>query len=193
MCNDTSNDSGRANPFLEEGEPTFSDVMDRLSEDRGLTPTKRRDLISDIRCLLRLLDLDPASTPARAGALKQELKALHPAQAEVSAKRLANMKSSVLFGLRRVGVKNHKAKYARRQTPKWKSLWKAIENDQTRWKLSRLFGYCSALGIEPEEVNDETINQLRNALIEESFVANPEAAIRTTVYAWNRCGGDISD
>ena len=193
MCNDTSNDSGRANPFLEEGEPTFSDVMDRLSEDRGLTPTKRRDLISDIRCLLRLLDLDPASTPARAGALKQELKALHPAQAEVSAKRLANMKSSVLFGLRRVGIKNHKAKYARRQTPKWKSLWKAIENDQTRWKLSRLFGYCSALGIEPEEVNDETIDQLRNALIEESFVTNPEAAIRTTVYAWNRCGGDISD
>ncbi len=174
------------NPFMTKESITFADVMMRISSDNALSATKRRDVVSLIRCLMRLLDLDPTRTPATLPALHLKLRGLHPAQAGISKKRFANIKADVAFALRHLGLTGSTLRNGKGLGPAWQALWVSIEDDQTRWKLSRLFRFCSALNVEPEEVNDATIEDLHRALVEESFVKDPEATVRATIYAWNR-------
>lgn len=180
-----------ANPFVDAARPTFADIMKLLSSDVELSASRRRDLVSSLRCLMRLLDLDPATQTANLAALRKWITELHPARAGISAKRLANIKADVSFAFRHLGLTKATAT---RKTPlasEWRALWSVIKIDQLRWKLSRLFHYCSALGVRPEEVTDEVIEQLHRALVEESFVKDPELTVRATIYAWNRAKDEV--
>ena len=53
------------NPFIDANAPTFSDAIAQITADTSLTPARRRDLVSAIRCLMRLLGLDPATQAER--------------------------------------------------------------------------------------------------------------------------------
>ncbi len=174
------------NPFIDPNAPTFSDVIARITADTNLTSARRRDVASSIRCLMRLLDLDPAATLANLGVLRPRLERFHPAQAGISAKRFANIKSDVKFALRHLGLITSTVRRVKQLSPAWQELWTKIEDDHTRWKLSRLFRFCSDLEIEPYDVDDTTIERLHRALVEEDFVTDPEATVRQTIYAWNR-------
>jgi integrase len=174
------------NPFHVQGQSTFSEVMKRISSDTSLPTTRRQNVVSSIRCLLRLLELDPARTPATLPALHPKLRGLHPAQAGISKKRLANIKADVAFAVRHLGLTGTTLRNGKGLAPAWQILWDAIKDDQTRWKVSRLFRFCSALGIEPDAVDDTTIDHLLVALEEESLISNPQATLKTTIYAWNR-------
>ena len=174
------------NPFIDAELPSFAEVLERIASDMELTAARRRDLASSIRCLMRLLELNPVTTPANLGALRARMKALHPAQAGITAKRLANIKADTSFALRHLGLIEASRRRAAPLTPDWSALWLAIENNQTRWKLSRLFRYCTALDIWPEDVDDKVIERLHAALVEESFVKEPGQTIDATIYAWNR-------
>ena len=77
------------NPFIDANALAFADVVARISADTDLTSTRRRDVVSSIRCLMRLLELDPAATPATLGVLRPHLERFHPAQAGISEKRFA--------------------------------------------------------------------------------------------------------
>ncbi|MFQ5757479.1 MAG: tyrosine-type recombinase/integrase [Acidiferrobacterales bacterium] len=174
------------NPFIDANAPTFYDAIARITTDTDLTPARRRDLVSAIRCLMRLLELDPNTTPASLGALRPRLEQIHPAQAAISEKRFGNIKSDVKFALRHLGLTTSIPRHVEQLRPAWQTLWGTIKDDQTRWKLSRLFRFCSALEINPENVGDVTIERLHRALVEESFVKDPETTVRQTIYAWNR-------
>lgn len=181
------------NPFMAGEQLTFAGVMTRVSSDTALSATRRRDLLSSIRCLLRLMEIEPTATPAAPVAIRERLKRLHPTQAGISAKRLANMKADVAFTLRHLGLTGSTLRNGKGLRPAWQALWESIEDDQTRWKLSRLFRYCSALNVEPDKVDDPTIEDLLTALVEESFVKDPEETIRATIYAWNRARMEVSE
>ena len=107
------------NPFVDANAPTFADVIARITADADLAPARRRDLVSSMRCLMRLLDLDPATTPANVGALRERLGKVHPAPADISEKRFANIKSDVRFALRHLGPP---APSSIRHEPRTKSL-----------------------------------------------------------------------
>ena len=181
------------NPFMTKESITFADVMTRISSDTALSTTKRRDVVSSIRCLMRLLDLEPTRTPATLPALHLNLRGLHPAQAGISKKRFANIKADVAFALRHLGLTGSTLRNGKGLGPPWQALWESIEDDQTRWKLSRLFRFCSSLRIDPVNVDDATIERLHRALVEESFVTDPEATVRQTIYAWNRAHIEVSE
>lgn len=181
------------NPFLQDNVLTFSEVIEQIKCDKNLTANQRRDWTSAIRRVLELLDLDPERTPASIVAIKKKLEGIHHAQANISAKTLANLKSNVLAALRHVGVSSSHFRHTGDLTESWQKLWGLITDEQTRWKLSRLFRYASVLGIEPDDVNDALIERLLKTLIEESFVKDPEDTIRMTIYAWNRAGTETSN
>lgn len=186
MPDETGTDPININPFIDSDAPTYAEVMVEISADQNLNITKRRDMASALRRILQLLDLDPARTPASVAAIKKKLAGLHHAQAGISAKTLANMKSNVLAALRHVTLTNANLRRSGGQSPSWQLLWDTIENEQNRWRLSRLSRFCSASGVEPDEVDDAVIESLHQALVEESFVKDPEATVRATIYAWNR-------
>ena len=104
MAYNGSKNALQINPFLGRERPMFAEVMERISSDKSLSATKRRDVVSSIRCLMRLLDLDPTRTPASLGAIRERMAGLHPAQADMSPKRFANIKADVGFALRYLGL-----------------------------------------------------------------------------------------
>ena len=179
------------NSFMTKDSTTFADVMMQISTDRALSATRRRDLLSSVRCLFRLMEIEPAATPASLGAIRERLKRIHPVQANISTKRFANIKADVAFTLRHLGLTGATLRNGKGLGPAWQTLWIAIKNEQTRWKLSRLFRFCSAAGVEPEAVDDNIIDQLLLALEEESLLTDPQATIKMTVYAWNLNRGTV--
>jgi len=193
MPDETSIEAIEINPFVEADAPTYVDVMDKISADRNLPTTKKRDMLSALRRTLQLLNLDPARTPANITAIKKKMNEIHPAQAGISAKTLANLKSNIMAALRHVGITRHNRRGTKSLTPRWLILWGSIDDDQIRWKLSRLFRFCSGLNIEPENINDGTIEALLSALTEESFVKDPGATMRSTIYAWNKAQKSSND
>ena len=180
-----------ANSFMTKDLITFADVMTQISTDTSLSATRRRDLLSSISCLFRLMEIEPAATPAFPGAIREQLKRLHPVQANISAKRFANIKADVAFALCHLGLTGSNLRNGKGLGPAWQTLWTSIEDGQTRWKLSRLFRFCSAVEVEPEAVDDLTIDRLLLALEEESLLTDPQATINMTVYAWNRSRGTV--
>ena len=152
------------NSFMTKDSTTFADVMTQISMDTSLSATRRRDFLSSIRCLFRLMEIEPAATPAFPGAIRERLQRLHHVQANISAKRFANIKADVAFALRHLGLTGSTLRNGKGLGPAWQTLWGAIKNEQTRWKLSRLFRFCSAVGVEPEAVDDNTIDRLLLAL-----------------------------
>ncbi len=181
------------NPFIQDDVLTFSEVIVQIRSDENLTVNQRRDWASAIRRVLELLDLDPERTPASIVAIKKKLQGVHHAQANISAKTLANLKSNTLAALRHVGASDSNLRHTGGLSESWQVLWDSIENEQVRWKLSRLFGYASAQKIDPKDVNDALIERLLEALIGESFVKDPEETVRSTIYAWNRAGTETAN
>ena len=61
------------NPFINSDAPTYAEVMAKILADEYLNPTKQRDMVSALRRILQLLDLDPDRTPASVAAIKKKL------------------------------------------------------------------------------------------------------------------------
>ena len=123
------------NSFMTKDSTTFADVMMQISTDRALSATRRRDLLSSVRCLFRLMEIEPAATPASPGAIRERLKRIHPVQANISAKRFANIKADVAFALRHLGLTGSTLRNGKGLGPSWQTLWKAIKDGQTRWPM----------------------------------------------------------
>ena len=172
---------------------TLADVLSRLAVDPALSPTRRRDLRSAVRGMGRILGVSLDAIPASPRVIRQRLKGLEPAQAGLSPKRFANIKSDVLAALRLVGAVDRPVNRSRPMAPAWDRLWHRIDYQATRWKLGRLFRYCSDHDIEPEEVDDETVLSLRRLIEDTSMIKDPAGHVRGVIWAWNRCQEEIAD
>ena len=72
-------------------------------------------------------------------------------------------------------------------TPAWQALWdKADCAGRLRVYVSRLMHYCSAQDIAPGDVDDGVSEQLKGALVEESFVGNPVKTHKDILRIWNK-------
>ena len=99
----TRNDPKRDSPV------NCTDVINLIQSDLSLSATKRRDCVSALKSLARMLDLDPSQVPANTDWLRQRLKSFHPKQARISDKRYANIRSCVTFALRHTGAGTKRA------------------------------------------------------------------------------------
>jgi len=71
-------------------------------------------------------------------------------------------------------------------SPTWAAVWRRINDRGVRNALSRLFRYCSAAGIAPEDVDDAVMDRFHAAIAEEGIVRNPREVHRLACKAWNR-------
>ena len=144
---------------------TLADVLIHLAADRTSSATRRRDLMSEVRSMGRILDTSLDLIPASPRLIRERLKGLEPAEVGLSSKRFTNIKSGILSALRLVGAVDVPVSRSQPMSPAWDGLWRSIENEQRRWKLSRFFRHCSARGIVPEAVDDtdDSVRRLRRA------------------------------
>jgi len=175
------------NPFMNDDQMTLADVLDLIAADTELKPQRRRNLCSAIRVLGRLMNRDLTYLPANAGFYRKMFRGLHPEHCGLSKSRIANIKSDALFALRHVGCIAGARTYMAPLSPEWLLLWDAAEPaGRLRLYISRLLHYCSARKISPDEVDDAVSEQLRTALIEESFVDDPVRIYKNILRTWNK-------
>ena len=192
MPDDTAFQPPRQNPFLGVDELSLADVSAALDLDETLTPTRRRDLRSAIRRFAKYVGRDPAMIRAHMRDIACAIRRINPVQVGIDAKTLANIKSDLARALRVVGVNTSKYTKQVEFTDCWSMLYGPLEQPRLQRGLSRLFRYCSAVGIEPDEVDDEVLSEFRQAIEEGTFVVDVDQLVRRTAQCWNEAAETIA-
>jgi len=166
-------------------EPTLADLIEALARNDRLSKTRQRDLISAVKTAARLSNRRSEEIPANARELRERLARVHPTQANMSSKRLANIKSDLAAALKHLPaeskVRIRKVGYA----PSWKAFMETLETDWQRYTLARLARYCSNRRIPPERMSDAVIEGFRAHLEETQIAKSPDEVIKITLQTWN--------
>jgi integrase len=163
---------------------SFADMLHRVQHDASLSVQRRADQRSALRCFARLMGQEPAVMPASPAQYRPRLKVLNPATANLSAKRLANVKADVMHCLRRYGgVPRRNALPS--LAPEWQALWAKLGVFE-HCQISRFARWCSATGIPPADVDAAVMERFEVALVTESFLRTPEVLVQRTRQIWNK-------
>ena len=174
---------------------TLADVLERLNAKPELSDRRRRDLASAVRTVARLLRRNPAEVDADLDALRTRFDPIHPVQAGMSAKRLANVKSDLLAAItmtrsvRRIHIRK------RPRAAEWDAFLATVEVKNQRWSLSRLAKFCSTAGIAPAEMSDAVLESFGDHLRQTQLAKDPDDVVTVTRQTWNgiveRSGADL--
>lgn len=170
---------------------TLAEVLTQIADDNDLPETRRRNVCSALRMLAKAVAKDLHELSAQPGAIRPLLRDFHPARLNMTVRRWRNIKSDVLFGLRRVSLEPVPGRRPGPLLPEWQQLYGWLPGHKFKSRLSRLMSYCSAKGIRPEEVCDEVASEFLEALVERSFLRNPAEIHREACLRWNEAIGKV--
>jgi integrase len=163
---------------------TLQDVKDRIAGS-SLPETRKRDLLSAVATFAKLTGRRPADIPLDLADIRQTLDRMVPAQAKVSRKRWANLRSDLAAAidascllpmLKTAGVE---------LTDDWRSLLQALTDPRVRHGLSRFARWASLRGIPPAIVDDTVIERFIAELKAASLIRNLGARHRSVALTWN--------
>src|SRR5262249_22740879 len=164
-------------------ELTLEDVLERLAP-ADIPETRRRDLRSAVTTYAKLVDKDPASIPLELAELRRVLDRLVPAEAQVSAKRWANLRSDLAAAI------DASALIAMLRTaglpvgPAWERRL-AGTPQRVRAGLSRFARWASLRGVAPEAVNDDALARFVAELELSTLVRGLRDLQRLVAQSWN--------
>ena len=147
--------------------------------------TRRRDWLSSITCVAALLHRNPSELPANIAELRKQLAPIHPVQAGISPKRLANIKADVAAALRAVFRVDAAPAPKLLRSTEWARTIKALERPWQRHNLARLADFCSTIGVAPSQVTDDTLARFRGALADGSLAKTPDRTTKRIAQTWN--------
>ena len=174
-----------AGAFRDPGAPSLASVLAALTT--AVLPRRQvADLRSAVRSLCRVLGKPPSEVPADPGVLGRTLRRALPAAAGIAPARWANIKSLVLKALAVTGCKVLPGRSLHPLTPAWAALDALLPDKYFRAALSRLMHYCSAQGIEPNEIDQAVFDHFGAAIMSDSFISNQRVAHQTAARLWNR-------
>lgn len=175
------------NPFTDPSAPTMHDVLVRVLADSELPPRRQREMASAIRSLGHWFNADLIALPANFEFLRRRFERFHPVHADVSKRRVANVRSLVTAALHCGGIATNRRTYLAPMSTAWQALYDRLPESNTRAGLARFFRYCSANGIEPVAVDDTISARFLGHLTTEGLTRHPRTAHQTAVRLWNRC------
>lgn len=180
-------DNPQKNPFMADDQMTLADVLEKIAADAELNPQRRRNICSAIKALGKLTSKGLRYLPAHPGYYRIFFKGLHPKHCGLTLGRIRNIKSDVLFALKRTGCIGGTHTYMGPFSPAWQLLWDEAEcAGGLRRYASRLMHYCSAQSIQPDQVSDCVAERFLEALVEESFVLDPVHSFKNILRTWNK-------
>jgi integrase-like protein len=171
-------------------ETSFMDAIAIIAAAQDLPEQKRRHWTTSLRRIAKVFDKPLEVIPARYSAVRADLAQLHHVPAGLTAKTLANHRSStkaaLLWLAREKGVPEHGAPL----TPPWKELQSQIRDRLVRWRLSSLMRFCSASHIAPIDVDEGVVERLMSYRSQTGMSAS-DAFRRLVARAWNSNVGNI--
>jgi integrase len=159
---------------------TQFDIIVRLKDDLAVTPARRRDLISAVRRICKIVGVDPRITPASLQFMRPLINKVRPAKHRLRPKTWANLCSNF-----RAALVHALPRPPRQPDPAWERLRTALPNGDIRKGLSRFIGFCERERIPSEAVCDAVIAQFLVHLESDTLVPDPRACLRRTCRLWN--------
>jgi integrase len=170
-------------PF-DQSSTSLADVVTKLVALPTLRDTRRRDLISAVTRTATFLNRAPADLPTDAPALRLALATIHPAQAGISAKSLANVKANLATALRITRFMPRNLPKTE-QTEAWTAFLQHASGDHQVHALSRFVNYCCSKGIDPDGVTDEVMLMFRAHIDARLIGTDPVKLCKEMAWTWN--------
>ena len=156
-----------------------------VAKPSSITGTRQRDLCSSVRRIAIFVGDDPSRIPLNLVAISAELATVSPAAAGLTGKSFANIRSNFMAAVRASGLKSVHGFTRTALSPGWKKLKAQLSGKRAHIGLSRLAKYASANGIEPEQVNNATIEAFITAVRNGTLHRKPNALHRQVAQIWN--------
>ncbi|HKL70987.1 site-specific integrase [Salibaculum sp.] len=182
--------------LLASGTPTFATLADQIAEDRDLSPTRRRDMLSGIARVAQALGSPTTDIPCNGRWLQPRLARITPAQLGVTPKTWANSLSNLRSAMAHAGLVEHRKRRVGDLSPEWRALWTQVleAKDPTVAPAARRFVFfLSAMGVLPEDVSQADAEAFREALIRNEVSKDPDTAWRMAINGWNLAGQRFPD
>lgn len=174
-------------PIYDPELPSLADLRRQIEARHDLPLLRRRDMTSAIRTLAGWFKLPEENVPASAKYIRDMLARVHVITANVSPRRIQNVRSLVLSAMREVGVSTKLAPYGFPLTAEWNSLRQMLSgNIYAQTELSRFMRFCSAQGIAPNMVSDTVSQEFLAAIDAESLITNPRTRHQSMCRVWNQ-------
>ena len=152
--------------------------------------TRLRDLRSAVKRVAHLLGNEPAAIPLDMDAIRGGLRAISPLAVGMTAKRFANIRSDFVAAVKTSGLMPVAGKVKKTLSAAWAQLFERLSGRRTHIGLSRLARFASGEGIEPGDINDETIRRFIAAVREGSLHQRPNTLHRQVTQIWNEVARD---
>ena len=140
---------------------SLADVLAAIAAAE-LPERRKQDLASAVRSAARALGRPPEQVPADPRLLASRLAEIAPQALGFSKARWNNVRSLLRAALELVTAMAP-GRHLTPLTPAWAALWERLPTRTLKTRLSRLLHYCSAAGIEPEDVDEATFAAFRAA------------------------------
>jgi integrase len=173
------------NPALIE--PSFADAIRAIEAATDLPAQNQSQWASALRQIAKALDKPMETLPARWTAMQLNLKRLHPATVSANAKTLANQKSNVKAALRWFSKEHEVSPRGAPLTPAWAALRDGIEDQGRKARLYGLMRFCAGKNIEPEAVDEATVDDYFAYRKQTTSLATNSMARRSVARTWNAC------
>ena len=158
---------------------TLADVISRLEANVLLSDISRRDLLSSVRTVARLLGQHPSDIVANVPSLRAGLLEVSPRMHKMSDGRFRNIKSGLTKALRldRILPRKHPKPAS---TPAWKEFRIHFTTRQMYAGISSFITFCLQRRIEPSAVNDATLQRFMAEREATSLGQSPYKIVRKT-------------
>src|SRR5262249_14369328 len=157
--------------------------LDRLA-GADLADTRRRDLRSAISTYAKLVGKEPAMIALTLAELRGTLDRRVPAEAEVSAKRWANLRSDLAAAIEASGLLPMLTTAGLPLDPAWEKLLTGMP-EHTRAGLSRFARWASLRRIAPQAVNTDAVARFIGELEVATLVRGLRDLERKVALCWN--------
>ena len=161
-----------------------------LIDKANLTPTQKRDQVSAVKTLARLLGATPGEIDADPGRLRKRLETIAPEALGLSRGRWSNIRSLIgkALALARPVLPG-------RQTAPLLREWEALFAPLSRnWAagLRAMARYLSARSVRPDVVTIAHLEAYHKAIVSDRLRAKPEETWDVMVWTWNACRREVS-
>lgn len=182
--------------FVPVDAPSFGRLINRVSDARSLSETRKRDMISGLRRVADALGLPPDDVPCDGRWLQPRLSKINAPMIGMKPKTWQNAVSNARAAMAHFGIVEHRRRLAEDLDRFWRPLWDEvlISGDRTLpTALRRFIHFLNRMSVHPSNVCDEHAIAYREALVLNEISKDPEAAYRAAVNGWNLASERLSN
>lgn len=176
----------KRNPFVGPNELTLADVARHLKDDAQLPSGECDEIADSIDAIGTALGVKPAMVPARGRDIRHAHQRICRASDAAGKSAAAKQYRDVMMACRYLGIDMSGRGPTKYLDADWLRLWEQLTVKRDQSVLARLIQFCSANGIGPEDVGDETVVRLRAACLVGAFAEYSSKLTNCVEKTWNR-------